>query len=122
MYEISVTRSFSAAHNLRGYQGSCEELHGHNWQVEISLGGEELDELGMLIDFKVAKQALDEALSELDHHYLNDIPPFDRINPSSENMARHLYEQMSRRLNDARVRVVRCRVWESEGSCAAYTE
>jgi len=120
MYELGVERTFSAAHSLRGYEGCCENLHGHNWRVEAVAAAETLDELGLALDFRVFKRAVDEILAELDHRYLNEIPPFDQINPSCENIARHIHEQLSARLNDDRVRIARVRVWESEGSSATF--
>jgi 6-pyruvoyltetrahydropterin/6-carboxytetrahydropterin synthase len=120
MYEVSVERVFSAAHSLRGYAGCCENLHGHNWRVEATVRATVLDELGLAVDFRVLKQALDDALAPLDHGHLNEIPPFDQTNPSCENIARHLYDQLSAALNNDRVRVARVRVWESEGSSAMF--
>jgi 6-pyruvoyltetrahydropterin/6-carboxytetrahydropterin synthase len=120
MHEVTVIRSFSAAHCLRGYRGQCEELHGHNWRVELSAAGEELDELGMVVDFKTLKKTLDDILALFDHHYLNDIPPFDRLNPSSENLARFIFEEAAKVFNNDRVRMTRCRVWESDDAFSTY--
>jgi 6-pyruvoyltetrahydropterin/6-carboxytetrahydropterin synthase len=121
MYEVTVMRSFSAAHSLRGYRGKCEALHGHNWRVEVSAAAAELDELGMVIDFKVLKEALSAVLAQLDHGYLNEIPPFDRLNPSSENLARHIYEETAKQLSQTRVQLVRVRVWESDNAYSTYS-
>ena len=122
MFEISREDSFSGAHRLRGYQGKCESLHGHNWRVKVFVGAEELDELGMVIDFAVLGKQLDEALGAVDHKYLNEAPPFDKINPSSENMAKYIFEEMSRRVNTPRARVTRVMVWETDRSCATYKD
>lgn len=120
MYEISRDHSFSAAHQLEGYGGKCESLHGHNWRVRISARAETLDHLGMVMDFKVLKGALDKVLDELDHKMLNEVAPFDTINPSAENIARFIAEQIDRDVTDDQVRIHRCEVWESGGSRATY--
>jgi 6-pyruvoyltetrahydropterin/6-carboxytetrahydropterin synthase len=122
MYELGVERTFSAAHSLRGYEGCCENLHGHNWRVEAVAAAESLDELGLALDFRVFKRALDEILAELDHRYLNEIPPFDQINPSCENIARHIHEQLGARLDNNRTRIARVRVWESESTSATFSK
>jgi len=122
MHEVTVIRSFSAAHRLRGYRGKCEELHGHNWRVEVSAAAETLDELGMVIDFKVLKKAVDEILERLDHCYLNDVPPFDKINASSENLAQYIFTETAALIDDERVRLSRCVVWESDNAFSTYRE
>lgn len=122
MYELKITTSFSAAHNLREYQGKCENLHGHNWRIEVFVTAEKLDRLGMVMDFKTLKTATKDLLETLDHRYLNEIPPFDEINTTAENIARFLYEKLSERLNDGNVRVARVRAWESDNAAAAYYE
>jgi len=118
-YELLVRDHVSAAHNLRRYQGKCERLHGHNWRVEARLAGDELDNEGMLIDFSLAKQILAEVLDNLDHVYLNDVPPFDEINPSSENLARVIAERMADRLPPG-VRLTSVTTWESDRCAATY--
>jgi 6-pyruvoyltetrahydropterin/6-carboxytetrahydropterin synthase len=124
MYLISIEDDFSSAHQLREFQGKCENLHGHNWLVRVELRGEILDKAGMLIDFGVAKQYLKEILEELDHKYLNDVSPFDRLNPSAENISRYIYEKMQNALKDKykEVKVNRVDVWESHRSRATYFE
>ncbi|HXH65542.1 MAG TPA: 6-carboxytetrahydropterin synthase [Mariprofundaceae bacterium] len=112
-YELMIRTDFAAAHQLRGYPGDCARLHGHNWHVELYVECEELDALGLGVDYKVMKRELKEALAGWDHYNLNDIPPFDTINPSSENVARVLYEAMSRRLDDGRLRVSRIVIGET---------
>ena len=120
MYEVSRDDVFSAAHNLRDYGGKCEALHGHNWRVRISVRAEQLDHLGMVIDFKELKKAMVEVLELLDHHYINEVPPFDRLNPSAENLARFIGEEVAKKTTNDRVWVHCCEVWESEGSRAAW--
>lgn len=94
MYELTVQTEFSAAHALRGYPGKCARLHGHNFKVEVTVCGAELDELGMLVDFQTIKARLREITEAFDHRILNDLPPFAKQNPTAENLARYLYEQM----------------------------
>jgi len=122
MFTVSVDRTFSAAHSLRGYMGKCESLHGHNWKVTVTVAAAELDKLGMVIDFKDLKKAMDELLEKLDHAFLNEVPPFDQVNPSSENIARYLYQTLSKRLDNDRVQIHSVSVWESENSKATYFE
>ena len=119
MYRITVYDYFSSAHQLVGYKGKCEEVHGHNWKVEIQVEGEDLDNTGMLIDFKDIKTILKDAIEEFDHKMLNDIPPFDKINPSSELLAKHLHEKISNMIPEGLI-LVRTSVWESENSKATY--
>jgi 6-pyruvoyltetrahydropterin/6-carboxytetrahydropterin synthase len=120
MYELSVKGSFSAAHRVVGHRGGCDNLHGHNWDVELLLGGDELDDLGFLVDFKEVKRSLREILDPLDHADLNTVPPFDALNPTSENMAAHLFREASRLLNGPRMRVTGVRVAESAGTSCLY--
>jgi len=120
VYEIKILSQFSAAHRLENFYGKCEALHGHNWKVEVYLLGERLDEAGLLQDFGVIKARTREVLEELDHKYLNELPAFSRQNPSSENLARHLYERLGAILNREGVQVSRVSVWESDTSCASY--
>ena len=120
MFEVSVVRTFCSAHRLRGYRGKCEDLHGHNWRVEVGATADALNELGMVIDFGELKKALDEVLAGLDHRYLNECPPFDAINPSSENLAKFIFDETARRLEGRPARLVRCRVWESDNSYSTY--
>ena len=122
MYEISVRTHFSAAHRLVGHQGVCAQFHGHNWEIEIFIRGAELDAIGILVDFKAVKEAVQEVLTGLDHADLNRHPVFASQNPTSENIARHLFRELGRRLNTDRCRVSRVRVSESPSSSAAYWE
>lgn len=120
MYELTVEGSFSAAHQLRRYQGECERLHGHNWKVEVSLHSEKLDNLGMVMDFKELRSLINEVLKGLDHHYLNELPAFKEANPTTENIAEFLYKEIKGKMNKRGIRLHRVRVWENEGSSAAF--
>jgi 6-pyruvoyltetrahydropterin/6-carboxytetrahydropterin synthase len=118
MYEVSVRRHFDAAHYLRGYGGKCEEMHGHRFEVVVCAQTEGLNEIGLSVDFREMKDALDGLLRRFDHVCLNDVPPFDSINPSSENLATEIYGGLASRLGE--VRISRVEVWESPDSMAAY--
>lgn len=122
MYELMVESKFSAAHQLRGYQGQCEKLHGHNWRVTIAVTAERLDEQGLAIDFHQLKKALREILDQLEHTFLNDIFPFTQINPSSENLAKWIYDNMMKKVNDDNIEVASVTVWESDTASASYFE
>lgn len=122
MYRLTVKTGFAAAHNLINYQGDCENLHGHNWKVEVTITARELDDAGLAIDFKVLKRETNLLLDELDHKYVNQHEFFQNISPSSENIARYLYQQLSIRLNNGNVTVERIGVWESDNACAEYYE
>ncbi|OIO37623.1 MAG: 6-carboxytetrahydropterin synthase QueD [Candidatus Omnitrophica bacterium CG1_02_49_10] len=122
MYEVKVRSSFSAAHNLRNYRGKCEKLHGHNWMVEAAAASQEVDKNGMVIDFVLLKKALKKILMELDHSYLNKHPYFKKANPSSENIAKYIYDKLRMKLPAVRHAVSSVKVWETEGSCAEYRE
>lgn len=121
MYELTIESEFAAAHRLREYDGACENLHGHNWRVEVNVGGEELDNLGMLIDFRELKRILDEVLDEFDHKYLNDVPCFREANPTTENLSRIVFEQCAAKLPQG-VHMRSVAVWESSRCWARYTE
>jgi len=122
MFELCVKTHFSAAHRLRGYAGSCEAQHGHNWDVEVSVRGETLDDIGLLVDFREVKRAVKTVLDELDHTDLNCLPSFIEENPSSENIARYLYERVGLGLNCERYMVSRISVYETPTSQASYWE
>ena len=122
MYRLTVKTGFAAAHNLINYQGDCENLHGHNWKVEVTITAHELDQAGLAIDFKVLKRETNALLDELDHKYVNQHHFFTEISPSSENIARYLYQEMSKRLNNNNITVERIGVWESDNACAEYYE
>ena len=121
MYELTVEREFSAAHLMRGYEGACARLHGHNYRVLLTVEGDDLDERGMLMDFAELKREFDGVLDELDHRNLNEIPPFDAVNPSSEHLARYLFGRMRRVIGDT-ARVSRITIYESATSSVTYRE
>jgi 6-pyruvoyltetrahydropterin/6-carboxytetrahydropterin synthase len=120
MFTLCVKDSFAAAHRLEAYHGKCENLHGHNFTVEAFFEGERLNEEGMLIDFAILKGYVNEALSELDHKYINEIPFFQERASSSEYIALHLYERLRTLLKEKSVSVREVRVWESEKVYAAF--
>jgi 6-pyruvoyltetrahydropterin/6-carboxytetrahydropterin synthase len=120
MYELKIITQFAAAHRLENFYGKCEALHGHNWKVEVFLTGNRLDDAGLLMDFGVVKARTREVLEEIDHKYLNELAAFKDQNPSSENLARFLFERLAAVLNRDGVQVRRVNVWESDTSCAAY--
>jgi 6-pyruvoyltetrahydropterin/6-carboxytetrahydropterin synthase len=120
MYEVSVNSMFSAAHSLRYYKGKCEKLHGHNWKVELVMKGERLKKTGIVCDFTELKKILKKIISVLDHKYLNEIPAFNKTNPTSENIAKYIYDSVKCRVPDAKLRISRVKVWESDTSSATY--
>ncbi|MDD5019438.1 MAG: 6-carboxytetrahydropterin synthase QueD [Candidatus Omnitrophica bacterium] len=122
MFEVSVSMSFSAAHNLREYRGKCEELHGHNWKVEAAFRRRGLDKTGMVADFVVLKKTLKDVLDELDHKYLNAIGDFKKANPTSEHIARWVFERLKKKFSGKGIRVSYVKVWETDQNCAVYTE
>jgi 6-pyruvoyltetrahydropterin/6-carboxytetrahydropterin synthase len=125
MFEVSVEDSFAAGHALRGYRGKCENPHGHNYKVRITLAGEQLDSIGLLYDFKDLKQAMNQIIDRLDHQMLNDIEPFRELNPSAENMAKYFYDEANQHLGQAtngRVKVKQVQIWETDTTTATYFE
>lgn len=118
MFELSVESHFSAAHHLLNYEGECENIHGHNWKVEITVAGEELDKSGMLIDFKFLKKHLNEVLDKLDHKDLNNVEELKDISPSSENIAKFIYYELKEKLP----RLKKVSVWETEKAKASYSQ
>ena len=122
MYELKIITQFAAAHQIRGIEGGCEHLHGHNWKVEVFVSGDKLDKNGLLIDFRDIKEKTNALMEELDHKFLNELQPFITLNPSSENISRHIYESLSRQLNTDTIRISKITVWESDSACASYTE
>lgn len=121
MYEINVKASFEAAHRVVDYPGKCNNLHGHSWLVEAFAEGKELDDLGMMIDFKQVKNLLRGILEEFDHSYLNDLAPFKSMNPTAENLARYIYERMeSDPIFHGNGKLTMVRVWESPTACVNY--
>ncbi|MGD8568813.1 MAG: 6-carboxytetrahydropterin synthase QueD [Gammaproteobacteria bacterium] len=120
-YNLKIVTDFASAHTLRDYPGACSRLHGHNWKVEVEVTASGLDNVGMGIDFKAIKTATKKVTAELDHRYLNEIKPFDEINPTAENIAAYIYQGVSELLNDDRVQVTAVTLWETERACVRYT-
>ena len=121
MFEVMIERNFSSAHQLRGYKGKCENLHGHNYKIEIYARGRELDNIGLLIDFVGLKEAADEVVQYLDHRNINELQPFDEeLNPSAENLARYILERVASRVGDERVQIYKVRCFETPTSVATY--
>ncbi len=122
MYELKVISQFAAAHQLRGFEGGCEKLPGHNRKIQAYICGERLGKDGLLVDFKVVKAATRKALGGLDHEFLNELEPFKSVNPSSENIACLIFKILSGELNREGVRVSKVAAWESDSACATYLE
>ncbi|MDR3195589.1 MAG: 6-carboxytetrahydropterin synthase QueD [Endomicrobium sp.] len=120
IYKLSVTKNFASAHCLRKYKGRCENLHGHNWKIRAAFSGSKLDSVGMLIDFTDIKKRLDKIISHLDHKFLNEIEPFNKINPTAENIAAFIYEQL-KQIETETAKVCEVEVWESEYSSAVVS-
>jgi 6-pyruvoyltetrahydropterin/6-carboxytetrahydropterin synthase len=125
MYEVTVERGFSSGHFLRNYKGKCENPHGHNYKVSITLRGKELDAAGLLLDFKDLKHVMAPVIERLDHQMLNDLEPFTEINPSAENLAKYFYDETNKQLEEltrGRVRVKDCTIFETDTTTATYYE
>ena len=120
MFELSVEDTFAAGHALRGYRGKCEKVHGHNYKVLVTIEGQELDPAGLLLDFSDVKSLLRAVMERLDHEFLNDVPPFDALNPSAENMAQYFFEEIGKGLPAGRASVASVKVWETDTSSATY--
>jgi 6-pyruvoyltetrahydropterin/6-carboxytetrahydropterin synthase len=120
MYELKVTSRFAAAHNLRNFYGKCEDLHGHNWFVEVYVAADGLDDAGLVLDFGVIKKHLKDVLELIDHKYLNDLDYFKANNPSSENIAKFIYENLAPHVENDKVKLTRVSAWESDNACASY--
>lgn len=120
MYEVTIIQSFSSAHKLADIGGKCEELHGHNFKVEVTVGAPALNSEGILIDFRKVKRWLQAILDQMDHQHLNELPFFQGVNPSSENIARYIYTAMQPSANTQNVKVLRVKVWESENAAVTF--
>ena len=120
MYEVTIIKSFSAAHLLAEIGGKCEELHGHNFKVEVTVAADKLNSHGLLIDFRTLKNILGDILEDIDHKHLNTLNSFDGINPSAENIAKYIYEKMAPKVKMAGVNVARIKIWESENASVTY--
>ncbi|AKL97384.1 6-carboxytetrahydropterin synthase QueD [Endomicrobium proavitum] len=119
-YKLSVTKGFASAHCLREYKGKCENVHGHNWKIRAAFGGTQLDKTGMLIDFTDLKAHLDKIMTYLDHKFLNETAPFDKINPTAENIALYIFEEL-KKAETLTAKVAEVEVWESDTSSATIT-
>ena len=123
MFELTICVNFEAAHFINNYPGKCSRLHGHNWKVEVSIYGNKLDELGMLIDFRDLKATVNTIMTRLDHYCLNEIEPFCKINPTAENIAKYIYDQLRETQEfDQDVKLRSVKVWESLSSAASYSQ
>lgn len=121
MYEVSVEQTFAAGHALRNYHGKCENVHGHNYRLRVTLAGTQLDAAGLLVDFTELKSVMQTAIERLDHQFINNVPPFDTLNPSAENMAKYFYDALSSALDNRNsVRVSEVKLWETEVAAATY--
>lgn len=121
-YQLKIVTDFASAHTLRDYPGACSRMHGHNWKVEVEVIATSLDEVGMGIDFKEIKKRTKQVTAELDHRYINEIKPFDEINPTAENIAAYLYRGIGELINNDRVRVASVTLWETDRACVRYAE
>ena len=119
MFEVSVEETFAAGHALRGYRGKCENVHGHNYRVQVTVEGEELNSIGLLVDFVEVKKHIHTVVNYLDHRFINDLPPFDALNPSAENLAKYFYDEISARLTPP-LRLGQVRIWETDITSATY--
>ncbi len=132
MYELKVSSTFSSAHNLRGYNGKCENIHGHNWQIEVVVYSELLNGIGIAVDFKILKNHLKLIMEKLDHKYINELPYFENINPSAENIAKYIFKEFNILLENnnenrnedgtSNVKVKKVNVYETATSMASYYE
>ncbi len=122
MYDLQIEAQFSAAHQLRGYKGKCENLHGHNWRIQITVSSDKLNDIGIVIDFHDLKAMASEAISSLDHSFLNEVFPFTEINPSSENIARWIHESLKKKIEAMDCNISSVTVWENETASATYYE
>jgi len=119
MFEVSVEETFAAGHALRGYRGKCENVHGHNYRVQLTIEGHELDNIGLLVDFVEVKRLIRGVVERLDHRFINDLPPFDILNPSAENLAKYFYEEINEQLPPP-VRLGQVKIWETDITSATY--
>ncbi len=123
MFEITIEETFAAGHALRNYRGKCENVHGHNYRCQVSVEGESLDKIGLLVDFVELKRVVHSVLDRMDHQWLNDFPPFDVLNPSAENMAKYIYDEVTAGIkSQPGVRLGWVRLWETDTASATYRQ
>ena len=122
MFKLIVKKEFSSAHILNGYPGDCKRMHGHNWTVEAKVEGENINKIGMVIDFKDIKNSLVEIISKLDHRFLNELEPFIESNPTAENISKYIYKELSKNINTDNIKVSEIKLWETNNSAVIYTE
>ena len=122
MFVLKIVTDFASAHSLRDYPGDCARLHGHNWQVEVSVCSEVLDDNGIAIDFREIKKQTKLVIKRLDHQYLNEIKPFDVLNPTAENIAKYFFEEVGLLINSENVKVKEVLIWETPRSAVTYSE
>jgi len=120
MFEVSVEYSFAAGHALRGYKGKCENVHGHNYKVQVTVDGDQLDSTGLLMDFVDLRKAIKALVERLDHRFLNDFSPFDQVNPSAENIAKYFFDELEPQVRNHGQRVQAVKVWETDTTSATY--
>jgi 6-pyruvoyltetrahydropterin/6-carboxytetrahydropterin synthase len=121
MFEVTIEETFAAGHALRNYKGKCENVHGHNYRCQVTMAGRDLDSIGLLVDFVELKKVVHGVLDRLDHQWLNEFPPFDVLNPSAENMAKYIYDQVSDGLQAQKgARVTTVKLWETDTASATY--
>jgi 6-pyruvoyltetrahydropterin/6-carboxytetrahydropterin synthase len=123
MFQVSVEETFSSGHALRGYKGKCENVHGHNYRVQVTLEGPQLDNIGLLVDFTELKQILRGIIKRLDHQFINDLEPFATVNPSAENMAKYFYDEVTSQLRSLPpgAHVTHTTIWETDTASARYS-
>ncbi len=121
MFEVTIEETFAAGHALRNYRGKCENVHGHNYRCQVTVEGAELDSIGLLVDFVELKKVVHGVLDRMDHQWLNEFPPFDVLNPSAENMAKYIFDEVCEGLKTRQgVKVGAIRLWETDTSSATY--
>jgi len=123
MFEVTIEETFAAGHALRNYHGKCENVHGHNYRCQVTIEGADLDDIGLLVDFVELKRVVHGVLDRMDHQWLNEFPPFDVLNPSAENMARYIYQQVAEGLKVREgVRIALVKLWETDTAYATYRQ
>lgn len=121
MFEVTVQQTFASGHSLRNYRGKCENVHGHNYKVEVTFEGDSLNSTGLLVDFVEVKGLMHKVIGYLDHQYINDLKPFDELNPSAENLAKYFHDEISAGIaRENPVRISKVRIWETDNTAAVY--